>query len=227
MFKSTSLGITVIILSSIMSVRAETYCMWSINEPKGKMNEDGMKGQCDRKEVKGAKNYSEDYTAQGRKFRIEYLGQNNGPKQKVKINGKIGTATEENRYSKNMTTDDLTIDFTYDEVLPDKSLSLSKLQGVWVRDIKRGCKRDEGGNYMQDTVAFSGNKLERALSESQCSIYAVGKTTVGNFNMILANCDNEGEKDKEMFMYDLTSNGKELSINGMPTLSRCPPVAKH
>lgn len=196
--------------------------MWSINEPKGKMNEDGMKGQCERKEVKGVKNYTEDYTVQGRKFKIEYLGQNNGLKQKVKINGKIGTATEENRYSKNMTTDDLTIDFTYDEVLPDKSLSLSKLQGVWVRDTKKGCRRDEGGNYMQDTVAISGNKLERALSESQCNIYALGKTTVGNFSMILTNCDNEGEKDKEMFMYDLVSKGKELSINGMPALSRCP-----
>lgn len=222
MFKSTSLGIALIMLSSITSVHAETYCMWTVNEPNGKMNEDNMKGQCARKEVKGAKNYTEEYSVQGRHFKIEYLSLNNGPKRKVKINGKIGTATEENRYSKTMTTDDLSIDFTYDEVLPDKALSLAKLQGVWVRDLKRGCGSNGGGEHPEDTVSISGNKFHRLLSESECSIYGLGKTTVGNFNMALMNCDNEGEKDKEMFMYDLISNGKELSINGSPTLSRCP-----
>lgn len=209
-------------LFSIHTAKAETFCMWTINEPKGKMNEDNMKGQCERKEVKGTKNYTEVYSVQGRMFKIEYLGLNNGLKQKVKINGKIGTATEDNRYAKNMTTDDLSIDFSYDEVLPDKSLSLAKLQGVWAKEPRSGCKPDKNGGYSSENIVFSGNKLTRFGSESQCDIYMLGKsTTATDINMVLAKCQNEEDSDKEMFSYSLAEKGRELWWQGINHYYRC------
>lgn len=208
-------------LSSVHGAQAETYCMWTINEPNGKMNEDSMKGQCDRKEIKGAKNYTEEYSVQGRKFNIEYLGLNNGIKQKVKINGKIGTATEDNRYAKNMTTDDLTIDFSYDEALPDSSLSLAKLEGIWAREPKTGCRPGKNGEYGSENIVIKGKMLTRYGSESQCSIYSLGKATNVNVSFVLAKCQNEESSDKEMFSYELYNNGRELQWNGMPGFRRC------
>lgn len=208
-------------LLNVHSARAETYCMWTINEPNGKMNEDYMKGQCDRKEFKGTKNYTEEYSVQGRKFKIEYLGLNNGIKQKVKINGKVGTATEDNRYAKNMTTDDLSIDFSYDEALPDKSLSLAKLEGVWAREPKTGCRPDKNGEYGSENIVIKGKTLTRYGSESQCSIYSLGKATITNVSFVLAKCQNEESSDKEMFSYEFYNNGRELQWNGLPGFRRC------
>ena len=204
------------------SALSETYCMWTVNDPKGKMNESFMKGQCERKEVKGAKNYTEDYEVQGRKFRIEYLGQSNGLKQKVKINGKVGTATEDNRYAKSMNTDDLTIDFSYDEALPDKSLSLSKIEGVWSTEPKTECKTDKGGSYSPGIVVIKGNKLIRNGGESFCEIYSLGKATNVDISFVLAKCQNEDISDKEMFSYSLYNNNKELMWNGSQGYRRCP-----
>lgn len=209
------------VMFSAHAAEAETYCMWTINEPKGKMNEDSMKGQCERKEIKGAKNYTEEYSVQGRKFKIEYLGLNNGTKQKVKINGKIGTATEDNRYAKSMTTDDLSIDFSYDEALPDKSLSLAKLEGVWARETKTGCSPDKNGEYGSENIVIKGKRLTRYASESQCEIYSLGKATNVDVSFVMAKCQNEESSDKEMFSYEFYNNGRELQWNGLPGFHRC------
>jgi hypothetical protein len=214
--------LSIAITSIAQPAKAELICMWTIKEPKGKSNEDFMKAPCQRKELTGTKNYTERYSAQGRVFTVEYLGKQSGLKQKVKINNKIGTASEENKYAKSMNSDDLTLDFSYDEVLPSKDMTLMMLQGVWAENTKSECKPDKSGIYGARTIAIKRDTMTRFGGESECKIEMVGKTTTVDIGMIIASCQDEEDKNRSAFSFSFTDNGRTLWWNGIESYQRCP-----
>lgn len=218
MLKSAGLVASCIMLSSVTSLRAQTYCMWTIKASKGKSEESFMKAPCEQKNVAGANNSTVVFVTPTRQFRIEYLGQPSNQKQKVKINGKIGTATEENRVAFTMTTDDLSIEFSYDDVVPDKKYTTSIIQGTWSKDGRSSCKN---GRSNPSIMIINGSKLSRYAGESECSMYSVGKSSTSETGMVLAKCQNEEESIREIFSFQMDNGNKEMYWEGTNHYYKC------
>lgn len=194
----------------------DQLCMWTINDKNDtKNNEEYMKGPCSENVLSGAKFYASSFEAQGRRFKVEYLEEPRGSRPfKARVNGKIGTMKEENRYSKNFTSDDLSIEFSYDSVVGDEKLTRKMIQGAWAKDDIKNCSSNVFMTVRGDTLSFPGDKR-------QCEIYKIGKTTTVDIGMFMMKCKNGSVNNYEAWSFEVNRKGNEAYSNGLNHYFKC------
>lgn len=196
----------------------EQLCMWTINNKKDtKNNEEYMKGPCRESVLSGTKFFASSFEAQGRKFRVEYLEEPQGVRPfKARVNGKIGTMKEENRYSKSFTSDDLSIEFSYDAVMDHERLTRKMIQGSWAKDDIKNCSSNV-------FMTIKGDKLNFLDDKRQCEIYKIGKTTTVDIGMFMMKCKNDGRSNYEAWSFEVNKKGNEAYSNGLNHYFKCKP----
>lgn len=194
----------------------DLLCTWTINDKKDtKFNEEYMKGPCSENVLSGTKFFASSFEAQGRKFKVEYLEEPQGIRPfKARVNGKIGTMKEENRYSKSFTSDDLYIEFSYDAVVADKRLTRKMIQGSWAKDHIKNCS----SNIF---LTVRGNTLSLPENKRQCEIYKIGKTTTVDIGMFMMKCKNDSKTNYEAWSFEVNNKGNEAYSNGLNHYFKC------
>ena len=205
-----------------------TLCYWKFN-----IGKDGVvegRSPCVSKVLRENPTVIEEYKTEDQKFVVEHLpeGQANKIelKEKVKLNGKIATMEEENRYSFDITTDDLKTSFGHTEVLPGTESNEPKFtsltaRGVWVQNLKTDCKPSSYDK--PKTVIIKNDTLTRYGGESVCQISHTGYAANGTGQgIIFAKCQNEEVSNNEVISFTMSPNGKKAIMPEQGDLYRCP-----
>jgi hypothetical protein len=153
-----------------------------------------------------------------KKIVVQHLDQRQGVYERIKINGKPGLQIEKDRTSYTIIADDLSLEFTRDQLEAVEASKVPSFDGMWTSfsgDLKTGCTA-VGGEYPSNNYTIRKATIES--HESSCKV--TGYKRFGTTYYAFASCKNEGEAASES--YALSRQDKStLTINGQ-THKLCP-----